>query len=84
LKSYQRKKKKDSELTLAGCQTPTPLLSHSSSSTGQGEKVRLKSFWVKLVTGTSLTNYHHGQNKLDLGNIKFNYSINKKDKIARN
>lgn len=34
-----------------------------------GKKVRLKSSWVKIKTGTSLTNYDHGQNRLDLGKI---------------
>lgn len=43
-------------LTMADCQMPTELLSHSPSSTAQGEKRRWKSSFVELKTGRSLTN----------------------------
>lgn len=52
---------------------PTQLLSHDLSSAGQAGNTSQKSLWVKIKTGTSLTNYDHGQNRLDLGKklIKF-------------
>ncbi|KAK4808526.1 hypothetical protein QYF61_009829 [Mycteria americana] len=46
-------------LTLSGCQTPAKQLSHCPSSTGQQEKTRLKSSWIEIKMGRSLTNYHH-------------------------
>ena len=46
---------------------PPKLLYHSLSSAGQGRENKMKGSWVKIRTGRSLTNYHHGQNRLDLG-----------------
>jgi len=48
-----------------------PAALHSSSSTGQRERVRLKGLWVQIKTERSLTNNHHRQNKLDLGKTVF-------------
>lgn len=46
---------------------PTQLLSHDLSSAGQAGNISQKRLWVKIKTGTSLTNYDHGQNRLNLG-----------------
>jgi len=53
-------------LTLAGCQVPTELLSHSPSSARQVEKVIWESLLVKIRTEMLLSSYHHGQNRLSL------------------
>lgn len=58
---------------MASCQPPTQPLLHSPSSTGQGEKIRWKSSRVTIKTGTSLTNYCHGQNRLGLVKIEFTF-----------
>lgn len=59
--------------TLISCQTPTQLLSHSPSLAGQGEKIRLKSSWVKIKRGRSLNSYHHGLKRLNIGIINLIY-----------
>lgn len=51
-------------LTVASSQLPTQPLTHSPSSTGQGEKIGWKTSWVK--TGKLLTSYGHKQKRLDL------------------
>lgn len=56
-------------LTLAGCQIPAKLLSHSPFSAIQEEKKRWKK-WVKIKLGSLLTSYHHGQNRLGLEKIQ--------------
>jgi len=37
--------------TVAGCQMPIQLFSHSLSLTGQGEKMARKSLWFRIKTG---------------------------------
>ena len=41
-------------------------LYHSPFSTGQGRESMMKGSWIEIRTGT-LTNYHHRQNRLNLG-----------------
>ena len=56
-------------LTLPGCQVPTKAALSLPSSTGQGRENIMKGSWVKIRTGRSLTNYRHGQNRLNLGKL---------------
>jgi len=56
-------------LTLAWCQVPTKLLSHSPSSTGQGRENMMKGKWVEIRTGILLRSYHHGQKRFDSGKL---------------
>jgi len=42
--------------------TPPPQLD-------RGSKNKTKGSWVKIRTGTSLNNYCHGQNRLELGKL---------------
>lgn len=35
------------------------------SSTGHGEKTRWKSSWIEIKTGSTLSDYHHRQNRLE-------------------
>jgi len=56
-------------MTLAGHQMPTEPASPSPFSAGQGEKYSTKGSWVKTQTGRSLSSYHHGQNRRDLGKL---------------
>lgn len=44
-------------------------LSHSSSSRGQGDKIRLKGPWVRIKTGKLVTNYNPRQNRYHSGKI---------------
>lgn len=44
-----------------------PSRSRSAASRGQGDKIGLKSLWVEMKAGTSLSDYHHGQNGLYMG-----------------
>jgi len=58
-------------LTLAGCLVPTKATPSLHSSAGQGKgkkKNRTKDLWVEIRTERSLTDYHHGQNRLISGN----------------
>lgn len=50
-------------------QTPAQLLTHSPSSTGQGETIAWKRSWDKIKTGKLLASYCHGQNRLNLRKI---------------
>jgi len=57
-------------LTLTGCQVPTtaalslPFLSWTGK-----KKNTMKGSCVEIRTRRSLTNYHHGQNRLDTGKL---------------
>ena len=63
-------KNKCGGLTLAGCQVPTKAaLSLPPPQLDRGEKNITKGSWVEIRTGRSLSNYRHGQNKLDLGKL---------------
>ena len=57
-------------LTLAGCQVPTKAALSLPSTAGQGRENIMKGLWVEIRTGRSLSNYHHEQNRLDLGKKK--------------
>lgn len=58
-------------LTVASCQLPAQTLSHSLYSTGQMKKIGWKRSWVEIKTGISLSSYHHGHNRHDLGKKKY-------------
>ena len=70
-------------LTLAGCQMPTKWLCHSPSINNTGEKNTMKSSWVEVRTGRSLT-YCHRQNGLDLGKLVWFIASLNQNKIMRN
>lgn len=53
------------QLTLASSQMSTQPLSHFLLNRTR-EKIRWKSLWTEIKTGTSLTSYHHGQNRLNI------------------
>lgn len=69
---FQNNKESCDGLVPAGNHTRTQPLSDtfsptSSSRTGEeGEKREWETFWTKMKTGRSLTNYHCGQIRLDL------------------
>jgi len=50
-----------------------PAVLSPSSSTGQREKIRWKSSLAEVKTGTSLANYHHRLNALNLRKISCMY-----------
>lgn len=53
------------QFTLASSQMSTQPLSHSLLNRTR-EKIRWKSLWTVIKTGTSLTSYHHGWNRLNI------------------
>ena len=72
-------------LTLAGHQALTKAALSLPSSAGQGRENITKGSWIEIRTGRSLTNYCHGQNRLDLGKkINLIYYQSNQSRIMRN